>query len=144
MKERVTKVINRVLLLGILGLLYYVFGKFTGLYIPCIFYKVTGWYCPGCGVTRMFHALLEGDFYRAFNSNEALFLLLPFFVIGFLVYIIRYIKTGTGKNSKAESFFIYLVLVIVILFGIVRNLPQFGFLQPVSESRDILVGFLSL
>jgi hypothetical protein len=142
MKERITKVINRVSLLGILGLLYYLFGKITGLYIPCVFLKVTGLYCPGCGVTRMFIALLEGDFYRAFRSNEVVFLLLPFFIIGFFMYIIRYIKADTRKQSKVESVSIYLVLVIVILFGIVRNIPQFGFLQPVSENRGILIGSL--
>lgn len=27
---------------------------------PCLFYKLTGFYCPGCGGTRSVHALLSG------------------------------------------------------------------------------------
>ncbi|MCI9570502.1 MAG: DUF2752 domain-containing protein [Lachnospiraceae bacterium] len=29
--------------------------------IPCLFHEITGLYCPGCGGTRAFKALLRGE-----------------------------------------------------------------------------------
>lgn len=36
-------------------------GTLTRWLPPCIFHEVTGFYCPGCGGTRAFHALLRGQ-----------------------------------------------------------------------------------
>ena len=33
----------------------------TGQGFPCLFHLLTGLYCPGCGGTRAFLALLRGD-----------------------------------------------------------------------------------
>ena len=41
----------------------YIFG------IPCFFYKVTSFYCPGCGFTRAVFALLHFDIYQALRYN---------------------------------------------------------------------------
>ena len=46
-----------IFLLGMAGLLYGIFVSYTGLAIPCLFRKVTGLLCPGCGVTGMCVAL---------------------------------------------------------------------------------------
>ena len=35
--------------------------ELTGAVPPCLFYRVSGLYCPGCGGTRAIRALLEGD-----------------------------------------------------------------------------------
>lgn len=36
------------------------------LSVPCAFYALTGFYCPGCGGTRALRALLEGRFLLSF------------------------------------------------------------------------------
>jgi hypothetical protein len=43
---------------------------------PCLFYRLTGFYCPGCGITRALHALVHGDLARAWAMNPLLFVLL--------------------------------------------------------------------
>ena len=48
-----------IFLLGMAGLLYGIFVSYTGLAIPCLFRKVTGLLCPGCGVTGMCVALVH-------------------------------------------------------------------------------------
>ncbi len=35
----------------------------------CMFRALTGYYCVGCGMTRMLHALAHGDVVRAFSMN---------------------------------------------------------------------------
>lgn len=130
MKERVHKVIYYMALTGMIGMTYYLFGKYTGLYIPCIFRLVTGFYCPGCGSTRLAEALIEGRFLAAFKSNEALFLLLPFLTIIFIKYLIRYIKGIQRSTTRTEKIVIGMMLVGVITFGILRNIPYFSYFKP--------------
>lgn len=43
----------------------------------CLFYKLTGWECPGCGSQRALHAALNGDLTAAWHYNAMLFFLVP-------------------------------------------------------------------
>ncbi len=36
---------------------------------PCVFHSLTGWFCPGCGMTRALHALVHGDVGAALALN---------------------------------------------------------------------------
>ena len=92
--------------------------------IPCIFYEVTNLYCPGCGITRAIISLLKLDFYQAFRFNPLVIILLPFL----LIYNI-YIWIFNGKKILSQSVWIIL-LTVVILYGILRNIPIFKFLAP--------------
>src|SRR4051812_20315396 len=37
--------------------------------IPCPIHTLTGWWCPGCGMTRAAHDVLTGHLGTAFGSN---------------------------------------------------------------------------
>ena len=82
--RRFFQILKPVLLLGMAGLVYGIFVRYTGLAIPCFFNKVTGFYCPGCGVTRMCVALLQFHFREAFYANPVIFCMLPVFLLVFL------------------------------------------------------------
>lgn len=130
MNKRVHKVIYYCLLISIIGMAYYLFGKITGFYFPCLFRVVTGLYCPGCGATRLATALLEGRFLEAYKSNPVLFLILPILGVMLIKYLIGYIK-GTGtENTRIEKIVVGIMLVGVIAFGIMRNIPYFSYLRP--------------
>ncbi len=104
------------------GLVYYVFVTLTGLYIPCVFRLITGWKCPGCGVSHMLVALLRLDFKGAFSENPFAFLLLPF-LIGYGIYrALRYILRNDRTYKRWENTAAAVVVVIAVIFGIVRNL----------------------
>ena len=130
MRQRIHK--TCLFLSGLLaaGIGYYLFGRYSGFYLPCLFHKVTGLYCPGCGITSLFIALFQGDFSRALHSNMALFLLMPVLAGIFAGLILRYIKTGSTAPSAAMNRIITVILFILVLFGILRNLPWFSFLRP--------------
>lgn len=102
-----------------------------GIGIPCPIRAVTGFYCPGCGITRCVFALLGGDIKRAFRYNQFVFCLLPFllFYIVYHLYIYILNKKDNIFNRIPNVFYIVL-LVIAIGFGIIRNIPYFSFLRP--------------
>ncbi len=108
-----------------MAILYFKFG----IAIPCVFNKVTGLYCPGCGITRMCLSLLDGKIYQAFRYNPVVFIDIPVILIAFILE-----KCFKGNKSiKNITNVIFLVLLIItIIFGVLRNIPYFKFLAPTS------------
>ena len=103
-------------------ILYLVFYKKLGISIPCFFHKITGLYCPGCGITRMLESILKLNIYQAFRYNPLAFT----YLIGYIIYkIINY-----RHKIKLNNYFIYGLLFITITFGILRNIPIFDYLKP--------------
>ena len=92
-KSRASKLVKKLAAALAVGLIYLIFVRITGRRIPCVFYELSGKYCPGCGITRMFVALSRLDLAAAADYNLlALILLLPLFpgfgpclLAGFLV-----------------------------------------------------------
>ncbi|MBE6022293.1 MAG: DUF2752 domain-containing protein [Cellulosilyticum sp.] len=114
----------------ILGFLYGIWCEITNLSIPCLFYKITGKYCPGCGITRMCLNLLKGDLKAAFYSHPAIFLLLPIGGVIAIRWNTRYIQQGTCQLTKWEERSLYVVLIILVVFGFLRNLKGFEMICP--------------
>ena len=106
-------------------ILIFFFLLFLSRNLTCIFYEITGLYCPGCGITRMFLALSRFEVSKAFRYNPLVFCLLIFSLLYVLYNLIRY-----KKIRKLNSKIIIGLVIIVILFGILRNLPCFDFLAP--------------
>lgn len=103
-------------------ILYLIFYKKLGISIPCFFHKITGLYCPGCGITRMLESILKLNIYQAFRYNPLVFT----YLIGYIIYkIINY-----RHKIKLNNYFIYVLLFITITFGILRNIPIFDYLKP--------------
>jgi len=89
----------------------------------CILNEKLGMYCPGCGGTRAWRALFDGDFIGAFLYNPFLFtVFIPLIVyIGVICVrrlIIRKWAPYTLSSPKA-------IIVVVAIFGsvwIFRNI----------------------
>lgn len=101
---------------------------FTGGGIPCVFHKITGLYCPGCGLTRMLTSIFKLNFYQAFRYNPLMFI----FLILVLVYgIIKLtIKIWLKKEITLNKYLINTLLIITIAYWIMRNIPYFEYLIP--------------
>lgn len=116
------------LLLIIISLGYYFLYQTFGIGIKCVIHELTGLYCPGCGISRMLFSLIELNFYQAFRYNPLVFSLM----LAYIIYIvIRFIKTkDISLSTKVGNKTVYILLIIVILFGIARNIELFNYLKP--------------
>lgn len=113
-----------------IGVAYFAFVKLTGWGIPCIFHMLTGLYCPGCGISRMFFALARLDLQGAFAYNALVMVLLPFAVVFGLRRWWIYVKSGNMGMDKLEKFLVIPALLLTLAFGIMRNMDAFSFLAP--------------
>lgn len=126
------KKIYKVFLFIFLGISYLVLGKMFDFYIPCPFHFITHLYCPGCGITRMLFSILKGEFYQAFRYNPLLFTFFPGMVVLFIDYIISTFKKKRSILTKIPNSVWYVLIVILIVFGILRNIPYFDYLRPTN------------
>lgn len=132
MKKRFYTICKWVCRLLAAGLLYAWVCRTVGRpLIPCVFHALTGWYCPGCGVSRMCLALLRLDFGVAFRANRALFLLLPVGCVLAVQMAVRYVRTGERQPTHRQQMVLTGILVLLVLFGVLRNLPVFSYLKPI-------------
>ena len=86
-----------------------------GIVIPCLFYRITGWRCPGCGITNLCLAMLHGRIAEAPAYNWGLVLSLPV-----LLWLVVYRRTeGSERREKAVCIGL---LVFLLCWGVIRNL----------------------
>lgn len=115
------------IILGV-GIAYFFLFVKRGIAIPCVFHEITGYYCPGCGITRCFTSILSLQFYQAFRYNMLIFCFLPF---AMLYGIATYICWVTDRKIKKIPNYIWnILLIITILFGVMRNTVFFSVLAP--------------
>ena len=124
------KLINFIVLIIIL-FIYYLLARFKIFAIPCPIKYIFHVYCPGCGVSRMLIALTKFQINKAFNYNQLAFILLPFLLLLLCDYIIGYLFDKPMRIINKIPTWIYVLLaIIVISFGIIRNIPGFEYLTP--------------
>lgn len=120
------KNIKFLVLLGI-GILYFILGKLTGIYIPCFIHEVTGLYCPGCGISRMIINLCHLNFEKAYYCNQLLFISTPIFLFLIIDTFISNIRDVKPIYKKIPNTVYYVYIVLLILFMIIRNIfPYFA------------------
>ena len=110
--------------ISFLGILIIILVLEFGLRIPCLFHELTGLYCPGCGATRSIVSLIKLNPYQAFRYNMIITILIPIFLI-WLFY--KYILKG---KKRIPNWMWWTLLVVLLVFGVLRNIPFFDFLAP--------------
>lgn len=124
--------LSRRLLIGIgVPLIFAVGATYLFLYgnpFPCLFYKLTGLYCSGCGSGRCCYFILHGRFLTAFGYNPLAAIAMPF--CGY--YILKvYIRAVFGRDVlpffTIGKHLVWVIVAIIISFFILRNIPVFPF-----------------
>ena len=93
-----------------------------GFYPVCAFHQVTGLLCPGCGSTRAMHQLLHGHLVAALQLNAIFVCSLP--LLGWLAARFAVLKLQNRPATiNIRAFWLWSILVALVVFGIVRNLP---------------------
>lgn len=123
MKERLFKIILMFLLGLFGGYGYYFFYLNYGFGIPCLFYKITGFLCPGCGITRCIFSLFQGNVYEAYCYNRMVFFLFPWIGLYFGYRVFLYLFDKKDRILvRVPNWFWGILIGFVIIFGIVRNI----------------------
>src|SRR5215204_4540390 len=130
MNNRFFRISILIIAAGAVLLLYFFVEPENGILPKCFFHELTGLYCPGCGVQRSFHALLNGYILTAIDYNLLFILFLPLIIYFILIFT-------WGKKHPASSFiykpvFSFTVLIVVVSFWVLRNIPvmPFSWLAP--------------
>ena len=106
----------------LLGLAYALFIQCTGLGIPCVFRLVTGYRCPGCGMTHAAMALIHGQPKTAFRENPLSLSVVPLLLLYGAYRAEVYIRTARTDFRKWEIVFLGVLWEVVLIFGLLRNL----------------------
>ena len=107
------------------ALLYFYEPTTAGFYPLCTLHVLTGLECPGCGGLRAVHQLSHGNIAAAWNLNPLFVTLLP---IGFWLGFRELARVFTGRRLPGivtHPIMAWVLLGVVVAFGIVRNLPGF-------------------
>lgn len=103
-------------------LFYYFTDPAISRFMPqCLFHRLTGLNCPGCGSQRFFHAMLHGDVTQAIGHNLLLVIAIPYLAILLITTLMpnrfprlsRIIYSQMGIISAGA---------VIILWTIIRNI----------------------
>jgi hypothetical protein len=101
------------------------------IFPPCLFHKLTGLHCPGCGGTRAAHALLHGDLLAAVRFNALL-------VVGFPTMALAFWLQRSAERLGRNRFRNLAVACasVFLAFTLVRNLPT-PWTSPFAPPRKV-------
>ena len=121
-KSIVVFILINIAILTVVSFLYYFPVNSNNFYPPCLWYKLTGTYCPGCGTVRGISFILNGNLLGLMHNNILAFLSLQFLVYTYIIIFVETIGTyhlSYFKFSRNEIIFFTLV---IILYAVIRNL----------------------
>ncbi len=130
MSDRIKQIVKPTAIVLAIGFTYLLIHEWTGFSIPCPFWTIFHLYCPGCGVSRMCIHLFHGEIYEAFSSNCVIFCLLPITLADAMFHAYRYIRYGYGRFNRVERVAVWVIIGILVMFGIVRNAYPIDVLVP--------------
>jgi Protein of unknown function (DUF2752) len=91
-------------------------------FLPCAFHRVTGLWCPGCGMTRGLHHLVNGDVVAALGSNVFLPLLVVLAGYAWLSWAVGD-RWPLPRVRRLTNRWWVVLGVVAVAYGVARNLP---------------------
>jgi len=117
------------LLLGALGLTAGVFVLMAvpptaaSFYPKCVSYQLTGIHCPGCGLTRAAHSLLNGQLEQAIAYNPLLVIASPYCLVAFLRGLWFWLWDTQSERSMFPARYAWWFFGGLMAYWILRNIP---------------------
>lgn len=96
----------------------------SSLYPQCPFKALTGYDCPGCGITRALHSSMHGNLLQAADHNLIAVLIA---VVAVVWFAFRRLQRRRGRPAPRFRLTPPLTIalgVIVLAFWVLRNLPM--------------------
>lgn len=112
-----------IVLLIFLGFLYYYNGeKLMRIFPPCLFYTLTGFKCPSCGLQRAIFNIVHGNFLEALKQNALVVFIIISGCLLFLKSIFVYLINGKFDFPQIKNSHIFILVISIIIFTILRNI----------------------
>ena len=112
------------------GLLHFHDPHGSGSYGFCPFLAVTGKPCPGCGGLRAVNDLTRFDFGAAVSSNVLAVALVAVLAVAYILWLPRRWRGQNSRMIVLGSRTGVAIMVLIVVFGIVRNTPWGSWLAP--------------
>ena len=106
---------------------WYFDPRSAGFFPVCPLYSLTGFACPGCGLTRGFHALFHGDILTALDYNALLPVFALLIAFGFFSLVHFALRGRRIPWKLAHPNLLWVFMVALMVFGVTRNLPWYPF-----------------
>ncbi|HEY6531988.1 MAG TPA: DUF2752 domain-containing protein [Acidimicrobiales bacterium] len=90
-------------------------------YPGCPFRELTGWDCPGCGITRALRALVTGQPLRALDHNALFVMGLVVGVVWFALNRLRRRRGAPPLSLRPEAWWAVGLGVALVAFWVGRN-----------------------
>ena len=120
--ERFIGVVVKLFVIIAVGITYAKIIQGTGISIPCPFRTITGFKCPGCGITHMCMAIMAKDFQTAWSANPILAAISPAIIYLLAKQIVVWVAFGKRKMSKTDKSIANVLVIILLSWGIIRNI----------------------
>ncbi len=106
--------------------------------IFCPFNKLTGLYCPGCGMTRAAYELIHFNLLAAIRDNAMIVLVLGPIAAYYLFreYVHYVFNRKILPFPKIPNWAIICIITMLVLFTVLRNIPvsPFYYLAPIPPA----------
>jgi len=104
-----------------------------GHYPTCPILWLTGRWCPGCGGLRALHDLLHGQVSAAVSANLVVVLMVPVVVTLWTRWVLTrsaLLRAETRRGRSVPPWLLWSLLVVILAFWGLRNLPATAWLAP--------------
>ncbi len=121
MSERRSLILWTSALLGATALVFFINPSEHHL-IPCLFRTITGWQCPGCGMTRAAHACLNASWTEAWHFNPFIYVMIPGVFVSMTRRWVYHLRGQTIRPIRIPTAFNVIACIILLAFMVLRNL----------------------
>lgn len=114
-------------LTGFLALIFMLTAVIRGFHLeqvffkPCMFRLLTGWYCPGCGGTRAFIALISGRIGDSIRLHPLIGYGAAFLAVFWGSHTLSYLSGGRIRGLRYRHRYLAAAAVITAVNWMIKN-----------------------
>jgi len=94
-----------------------------GVFLPCPFRALTGWWCPGCGLTRATHHLVRGDLAQALRFNLFVIVILAALTFAWAAWFVSASGRSISRVLAIPTWVHATAGTVLVTYAVIRNVP---------------------